>query len=365
LTTNSRQRVLAAIGHCALDRLPVNYLGSAQVNQRLRSHFHLAGPRDQRPGDVVEDDWDLLECLGADVRTLRLHYCGPEIPVYTDGRVQSFWGYVRQPTGGEGSTYMASCTLPWADFRTVQDVERYPWPDPAGFDYAGLAAQCQAVEDYAIVYGSPGNLDMLNGTAFARGFEQVLMDIATGDAAGLACMQKRFEFCHEQSRRALEACGGRVDILWIGDDFATQRGLVLSPGKWRCLFLPRFRAFADLAHRYGARLMLHSCGSTRAVWADLVDAGIDIYDTVQPEAAGMQASELAAMFPSICLHGTISTQSTLPFGSTEDVAREVRQRIACFSSRGGLILAPSHNIQNDTKLDNILTLYRMAGSLQT
>jgi uroporphyrinogen decarboxylase len=358
-----RERVLAALDRRPQDRLPVNYLGSPEVNARLRRHWDLAPPPPARPGDVVAYDWDILERLGGDLRTLRLAYCGPANPTFDDGRVQSYWGYVRRPIHAEGGVYMESCAHPWAAFRTLDDVERYGWPNPDWFDYAGLPAQCQAAGDHAVVYGWPGNFDLINGTAFARGFEQVILDLATEDPIGLACMQQRFAFAHEQSRRALEACGGRVDILWIGDDFATQRGLLLNPGRWRQHFKPRFRAMADLAHRHGARLMLHCCGSSRSVWGDLVDAGVDIYDTVQPEAAGMQPEELAREFPGICLHGTLGTQSTLPFGGVEGVEREVRRRREFFLERGGLILAPSHNIQGDTPLENVLAMYRTAGAL--
>jgi uroporphyrinogen decarboxylase len=360
---NPRARVLAAVEHRTLDRLPVNYLGISEVDACLRRHFGAGAGAATRPGEVVDDDWDVLACLGCDLRTLRLPYCGPEIPVYNDGRVQSYWGYVRRPVRTANGVYMESCMLPWADFRTLDDVGAYRWPDPAWFDYSALPEQCRRAGEHAVVYGGPGNLDMINGTAFARGFEQTILDIATGDPVGLACMQKRFEFAHEQSRRALEACGGRADILWIGDDFGTQRGLLVSPAKWRAIFRPKLRALADLAHRYGARLMLHSCGSSRAIWPDLVEIGVDIYDTVQPEAAGMAPEELAAEFPSICLHGTMSTQNVLPFGTPEEVAREVRRRIDFFGERGGLILAPSHNIQGDTPLANILAMYRAAGSL--
>lgn len=78
----------------------------------------------------------------------------------------------------------------------------------------------------------------------------------------------------------------------------------------------------------------------------------------------MVAEELAAEFgASICLHGTLSTQKTLPRGTPETVAREVRHRIESFGCRGGLILAPSHNIQPDTPIENVLALYRAAGCL--
>ena len=104
--------------------------------------------------------------------------------------------------------------------------------------------------------------------------------------------------------------------------------------------------------------MLHSCGSTRPIWPDLIEAGVDIYDTVQPEAANMDPAQLKEEFGAeICFHGTISTQKTLPFGSREDVVREVQQRVKTVGTNGGLILAPSHNIQPDTPLENILAMY--------
>jgi uroporphyrinogen decarboxylase len=360
----SRERVLAAISHKQTDRVPVNYLGTPEVNARMREYFLLGDPRDGRPGDMVLNDWDILARLGADLRTLRLRYQGPPLPVFDDGSVRNYWGVIRRPVKTPAGVVMESLEHPWATFQTLADMESYAWPDPSWFDYGGLPEQCEAFGDFAVVYGWPGNMDLINGTAFARGFEQTIMDLASEDPVGMACLEKRFEFHHEQSRRALEACGGRIDILWAGDDFGTQRGLLLSPARWRKIFAPKIRAMADLAHHYGARLMLHSCGSTRRIWPNLIDAGVDIYDTVQPEAAGMDPRELAAEFGArIVLHGTISTQHTLPFGTPGDVTREVQARLDIFAEKGGLILAPSHNIQPDTPVENVLAMYRAAGSL--
>jgi uroporphyrinogen decarboxylase len=362
----SRERVLAAIEHRPMDRVPVNYLGTPEADAKVRHHFRIdldvpALP----PGETMEYDWDILDCLGADLRALRLPYRGPAIPTFDDGRAQDLFGVVYRPVSNQVGTYLESCTLPYASFETVADVEAYPWPDPDWFEYSALPAQCEQLKDYAVVYGWVGNVDLINGTAFGRGFEQTIMDIALENPTGLAIMEKRFEYGFEHTRRALEACAGKVDIVWMGDDYGTQRGMLMSPAKWRKLFRPKLQAMIDLSHKHGARLMLHSCGSTRAIWGDFVDMGLDIYDTIQPNAAGMVPNELAAQFgQSICLHGTINTQKTLPFGTPEDVAAEVRSRIDSFGANGGLIVAPCHNIQPDTPLANILALYRAAGSLQ-
>jgi hypothetical protein len=359
-----RERVQAAMGRQPMDRVPANYLGTPEINEELRRRFGLGAEPDRRPGDLVDYDWDILDRLGTDLRVLRLPYHGPEIPRFDDGRVQNIFGVIRRPVRNEAGLCMESCHWPYAGFRTIADVEAFRWPDPSWFDYGELPAQCRRFDDYAIVYGWQGNMDLINGTAFGRGFEQTILDIATEDPVGLATMERRFQFCHEKTRRALEACGGRIDIVWIGDDYGTQKGLLVSPVKWRKLFRPKVRAMIDLAHKYGARLMLHSCGSTRAIWPDFVDIGLDIYDTVQPEAAGMIPEELAAEFGRhICLHGTISTQKTLPFGTPVSVAQEVRKRIDSFGARGGLIVAPSHNIQPDTPIENLLAMYRAVGCL--
>jgi len=176
---------------------------------------------------------------------------------------------------------------------------------------------------------------------------------------GLACMENRFQCCYERSERALKTGSGRIDILWIGDDYGTQSGLLMSPEKWRKLFFPKLKDMCDLGHKYAAKIMLHSCGSTRLLWPDLIEAGVDIYDTVQPEAANMDPAELKRDFGDrICFHGSISTQRTLPFGTTQQVAAEVRLRVETVGRNGGLIVAPAHNIQPDTPLENILALYK-------
>jgi hypothetical protein len=96
----------------------------------------------------------------------------------------------------------------------------------------------------------------------------------------------------------------------------------------------------------------------------LIEIGLDVLDVVQPTATGMEIGELAAEFGSeLCFAGSICVQTTLPFGTPEDVCREVELRLKLFPD-GGLILGPTHRIQVDTPVDNILAMYRCAGSLR-
>lgn len=255
-------------------------------------------------------------------------------------------------------TYDESVEFPYTGFKTIQDVENFRWPNAEWFDYSKIDEECNKYHDYGIVFGSPGNMDLINGTTYGRGVEQVMFDIALNDPVGLACLEKRFQCCYQRSEQALKASNGKIDIFWIGDDYGTQNGLLVSPKKLRELFFPRLKAMCDLGHKYGTKVMLHSCGSTRTIWPDLIKAGVDIYDTIQPEAVNINPAELKKEYgDKICFHGTISTQKTLPFGSPNDVVQEVRERIKTIGANGGFILAPSHNIQPDTSLENILAMY--------
>jgi uroporphyrinogen decarboxylase len=346
---NSRERVLTALAHQQPDRTPVNYLGTPEVDESLKAYFKT-------------DDWDnVLERLGVDLRVLDAPYIGPELKTYSDGRFQNYWGQIRKPIRNQAGTYFESVEFPYAAFKTLQDVKAFRWPKTEWFDYSQIESQCDTYRDYAIVFGSPGNMDLINGTAYGRGVEQLMYDLALDDPIALACMEKRFQCCYQRSQEALKAAHGKIDILWIGDDYGTQNGLLLHPKKWRQLFYPRLKAMCDLGHQYNAKVMLHSCGSTRAIWPDLIEAGVDIYDTVQPEAVDMQPEQLKDEFgDKICFHGTVSTQRTLPFGTTHDVIQEVRNRIGTVGKNGGFILAPAHNIQPDTSLQNILAMYSVA-----
>ncbi len=343
----SRERVLTALDHKQPDRTPCNYLGTPEANEKLFAHFK-----------TREMD-DLLAHLGVDLRAIPYKYIGPELRRWPDGRYENFWGQVRKDIKNEAGVYSESVEFPYAKFETPAEVDAFRWPKVEWFDFTHLLPFCEKFNEYAIVLGSTGNMDLINGIAYGRGVEQVIMDIATEDEIYLACIEKRFAFWLAYMEKALAICKGRVDILWCGDDLGTQNGLLISPEKWRKIFKPKLASMCGLGHKFGAKVMMHSCGATHRLWDDFIEAGVDIYDTVQPEAEGMNPAELKKRFGRrISFHGTISTQKTLPFGTPKDVAEEVELRIKTVGRDGGFIAAPAHNIQPDTPLDNTLTMYR-------
>jgi len=114
----------------------------------------------------------------------------------------------------------------------------------------------------------------------------------------------------------------------------------------------------ELGHEFGAKVMLHSCGSTRDLMDDLVRVGVDIVDTVQPYAAKMDPAELKRDYGAkLVFHGMLSVQNVLPVRDADGVEAEVERLCSVMKPGGGFVLAPTHNIQPDTPVENVLRMY--------
>lgn len=346
-----KERVLGALARKGYDRIPVKHEGTPEINQQLMNYFG------------VPDHESLLEKVGDDFRYVQPIYCGPELRTFPDGSWEGLWGErYNNISFGEG-TYPETVYLPFRDVSDVTELERFRFPSPDWYDYSTIKEQCERLAGYAVVFGGPGDLDFINGIARCRGVEQVLLDIATEDPVYLELMERRFRFFCGMHERVLQAAGGLVDIVYVGEDLGTQNGPVMSPAKFEKLFALKFKEFFDMAHRYGTKVMMHSCGSVRRFIPRLIELGLDILEVVQVAAAEMDIRELHEGFGDrICFCGSMCVQTTLPFGTVDDVYREVELRKELFRD-GGLILGPTHAIQVGTPLENVLAMYRCAGSL--
>lgn len=262
---------------------------------------------------------------------------------------------VKNPSGGE---YWEATDLALARLTSMDDVRAYPWPSADDYDYSAIPAQIDANKDYAVCLGSAGIPDIINGIGRGRGMEQVLIDIAVQDEVGIAIIDHRVDFYYEWCRRSLEAGGGRIDILCLGEDLGSQKGPTMSPACFDSFFRPRIEKFYKLAHEYGALAMMHSCGSTRLLQPRLIDMGLDILDAVQPEPVGMDPEELKSESgDKLTFCGMISTQHTLPHCGIEECRAEARHRIDVIGKGGGYIFSPAHCIQPDTPIENVLAIY--------
>ncbi|MEN8228720.1 MAG: uroporphyrinogen decarboxylase family protein [Bacteroidota bacterium] len=350
---NSRERVLGALNQTGYDRIPVKHEGTPEINQMIMDHFGLTNME------------QLLHVVGDDFRYVEPIYIGPELKKYPDGSVEGYWGERYKYTEFEGGRYLEASYLPYAGVNTLKELDRSLFPTADSFDYSSIKQQCQEVFDqgYAVCFGTAGDMDFINSIARARGTEQVLIDLITDDPVYLEIMEARFKFYYDMHERVLQQANGLIDFTHIGEDLGTQDSQVIGFEIFDKHFAPKFKKYFDMAHSYGAKTMMHMCGFVRAFLPRLIELGLDVYDVVQPTTPEMDIAVLKNDFGAgITFCGSVCVQSTLAFGSEADVIREVERRKKLFPE-GGLFLGPSHAIQVGTPLENIIALYKTAGSL--
>jgi hypothetical protein len=157
------------------------------------------------------------------------------------------------------------------------------------------------------------------------------------------------------------AVGDRIAAVWTsGSDFGMQNGPFISPKAYRHLYRPYQRRINDWIHQHTSwKSLVHSCGSVRLLLDDFAAAGFDVLNPVQCSAARMDPAELKTEFGSRFTFwgGGVDTQRTLPFGTPDDVRREVRERIRIFGPGGGFVFAAVHNIQARTPVENLLAMF--------
>jgi uroporphyrinogen decarboxylase len=342
----SKERVRAAVNHQQPDRVPIQVYLTPEIAKRLMDHFNKE---------------DLLTVLGVDFRHVAPRYVGPERSIPSACSHVDEWGTGYKMIRFETGEYPEATYLPFAEMTTLEQVEAHPWPTLDDYDFSGIERQCDQLREFAVCCGGAGTPDIVNGVSRGRGMERVIIDIATEDPVGVAIIDKRCDVLHERCHRTLEAANGKIDILCLGEDCGNQAGPMFPPEIFNAFFRPRLKRFYDLAHEFGAKAMMHSCGNTRKLMPTFIGMGLDILDAMQPEPPGMVPEEIKAQFGDrLTFCGLISTQKTLPFGTESECRAEARHRIEVVGKGGGYIFSPAHCIQPDTPLANVLAIYEEA-----
>ncbi|MHB9037259.1 MAG: uroporphyrinogen decarboxylase family protein [Armatimonadota bacterium] len=336
----SRERVAACLKRTSFDRFPIKHLAVFEIDDALSEHFEL------------NDRDELLDVIGDDFREIRPCYMGPDMD-----DLNSEHGVISGVVWNQAiNSSFPGVRHPLAGLDDPAQLDRFALATDDWYDYSSVKSQCEKHSQYARILGYCEG-DFINGSSMVRGEEQVLIDIGLREPLFLEHMERKFAFVYEHLRRALEAGGGMIDFVHFGEDFGSQNGLLIGRQTILDLFGDKYASLFELTHKYGAKTMMHSCGSVRDIIPDLIDLGLDVLDVVQTNAAGMDLEGLKRDFGrAIAFAGTMCVQRVLPFGTPAEVAAEVMRRRELFTD-GGLIIGPSHQLQIDTPLENILAMY--------
>ena len=344
----SRERVAAALDHNQPDRCPFQATFTPEFAAALRSDLGLEDDHVHNPHGGG-NSYALELALGED---LLLTSVGWANSYYQDGDTYvDEWGVgwraVAYSTPYGSGHYTEPCVHPLADAAALSS---YRAPDPGRPELYTAAAD--AVARFGAEHWIVGvTVTTIFEAAWAlRGFERLLMDFIEAPDLADEILEIPYRY-HLAAAERLVSLG--VDTIWLGDDIGQQTGLMMSPRHWRRFLKPRMAEMITVLKARNPQLTIayHTDGCVYAIVPELIDIGVDILNPVQPVA--MDPARLKRDYGrELCFWGSIDEQHTLPFGSTDDVRAEVRERIATLGKGGGLIIGPTHHLQLDTPPEN-------------
>jgi len=187
-----------------------------------------------------------------------------------------------------------------------------------------------------------------------RGFENALMDCVAHPEFYKELVDKIFR---QQMILLDKVLALPIDGVLFSDDFAHQYGVMIGAERWRRFFKPYQEKMYKKVHDAGKYTLHHMCGSVAEILPDLIEIGLDVYESVQPEAKDNSPYRLKELYGNkITFWGGLGSQSIIPFGKPEEIKREVRRLCEVMGKGGGYILAPAKPIQPETPTENIVGL---------
>jgi hypothetical protein len=389
MSMTSRERVLAAISHQEPDRVPLDLGGTSATGihvgayVRLRRALGLEGDA-PKVGDVwqmlawVEDP--VVAKLGVDVLTVRpLHqpfglrndawrpWCTDDgtpvqmpanfapvddadggLSLYADGELVAR----KAPTG-----IYFDRMIEFKVYDPLPPVETFKIPLFTDEDLAWRRSWAETLRretDKALI----GEFGMILGRWGS--YQEWMYTIGSDPGYVRVFYERKIEIMLANMQLYAEAVGDNIDIVGVGEDFGTQKGLMISPRMFREIVAPYYKRLFDWVHQNTSwKVFFHCCGGIYPIIGTLIDCGVDILNPVQTSAAGMDPARLKREFGDrlVFWGGGIETQSVLPFGTTDEIRDQVWERIRVFRPGGGFVFCPIHNIQADVSTDRMLAMY--------
>lgn len=358
---NSRERFLQTINRKVPDRAPVFATLTPRVAQKMSEYLKV---NYEKPLDSMlstrASHMDLLVKLGNDA--VGIATCAPDnFPAKTleNGLIENEWGMIFKPMGLYNEFYI----YPLASAETAEDIANHKFPDPLAKGRWDEAEK--TVAKYGKTHGIIADLEttLFETAWYLVGLEKFLMDLML-EAEYINPLLDKIQEIHTFYGRKMIELG--ADVLWCGDDFGTQQSQIMDLETFRKYFKPRFKQMFKEFKKVNPNIKLawHSCGAFSPFIPDFIEIGLDIVNPLQPMAVGMEPEILKRKFGNqIIFFGGICVQDLLPNKTPAEIKAEIIRRKNILGENGGYIVAPAHNIQDDTSIENILAFFEAGNQL--
>ncbi len=289
------------------------------------------------------------------VEDIRLPYDPEEYRKFYPGGLKEgasidIWGVAHEP-GSEAAKHMTYMRNPMRDMEELEEIQAYPFPDFSRGDASHQKIQVENIHSRNLA--AMGNMQMtIWETAwYIRGMENLMVDMSCEPEIASWILDKVTE---QAIIRAKSYARAGVDIIYLGDDIGMQNGPMMSPAMYREWLKPRLKKVVDAIREIdpGIIIFYHSCGTVTDFIPDLIECGIDVLNPIQSECMDFQ--EIYNKYGGkISFHGTIGTQTTMPFATPEGVKEQVWKNLDIAREHGGLFVAPTHLLEPEVPWKNI------------
>ncbi len=336
---NSRERVVIAFAHEEPDRVP-RWCG-ASPEFLAKAQRELALP----------DTESVLRRFGDDFRRVFARYAGPAFPLSAGATSRTIFGVERAGIG-----YGQPLSHPLAK-ATLQQVHDYPWPEPNWQDVSRIRHEALAWNrQYAILGGdwSPFWHDAID----LLGMEDLYLKMYDEPHLVDAVLTYIVDYYAAVSRRIFDAAADALDVFFIGNDFGSQNGPLLSPAQFERFMLPHLKRLIELGHACELKVQLHCCGGFEPLIPAMIAAGLDGVHAIQPCCRGMDLATLKTRYgKAIVFNGAIDSHHVLIAGTPDLVRRRTREVLQIMAPGGGYVAGASHDyILEETPVDNVLAM---------
>ena len=246
-------------------------------------------------------------------------------------------------------------------FEDYSDPERlndFDWPDPEKYiDPEECRRVVESAPQDRAILGVIWSAHFQDACA-AFGMETALIKMMTEPEMFRVVIDKIADFYLRANEIFYEATKGKLDAVLIGNDFGSQRGLMVSPRQLRKFVFNGTKQLVDQAHSYGLKVIHHSCGSIYPIIQDLIDLEVDVIHPIQALAKDMSVEKMRDdFFGKVAFCGGIDAQELIVNGTPEQVYQRVTEVKKLFPT--GLVISPSHEaILSDVNPANVEALFR-------
>jgi uroporphyrinogen decarboxylase len=337
---NSRQRVIETLNFREVDRAPFDLMEGC-IWQELLEFF--------QENFGLQNSDQVIEYLDPDFRWTFLEYTGPPLEIQPKGEAELPGPASKKVVEG-----------PLAKATSVKEIEAYPWQDPAWLGPADYAGARERWSEKALVF-CPGWMPLFWNACELFGVEAAVVNMVEQPGLFEAVVERQHAYTMDILRRAAPVAGLSCDLAWLGDDFAHQQNMMISPALWRKYIKPHLAEQVSLLRECGMMVLFHSCGAVRPVLPDLIEIGVNALLVFQTTARGMDARSIARDFGGhLGFYGGIDVQHLLSCGTPQQVKNTVEENIREFSGCSGYIVANSHHTLPSIKGENILAMCQAA-----